>query len=99
ALANKETVYKILFQTSAETLQTIARDPKHLGVEIGFFSILHTWGQNLLHHPHVHCVATGGGLGPDRKPWIERRTGFLLTRRGSTPSFLRLILPALWGAF
>jgi len=95
ALANKETVYKILFQTSAETLQTIARDPKHLGAEIGFFSILHTWGQNLLHHPHVHCVVTGGGLSPDRKSWIWCRPGFFLSVRVLSRLFRRLFLDAL----
>jgi Putative transposase/Transposase zinc-binding domain len=95
ALANKETVYKILFQTSAETLQTIARDPKHLGAEIGFFSILHTWGQNLLHHPHVHCVVTGGGLSPDRKTWIGCRPGFFLSVRVLWCLFRRLFLDAL----
>ena len=95
ALANKETVYKILFQTSAETLQTIARDPKHLGAEIGFFSILHTWGQNLLHHPHVHCVVTGGGLSPDRKTWISCRPGFFLPVRVLSHLFRRLFLEAL----
>jgi hypothetical protein len=99
ALANKETVYKILFQTSAETLQTIARDPRHLGAEIGFFSILHTWGQNLLHHPHVHCVATGGGLSPDRKTWISCRPGFFLSVRVLSRLFRRLFLSALGKAF
>lgn len=65
AFHNKELVYGILFRTAAETLLTIARDPKHLGCEIGFFGILHTWGRNLLHHPHVHFVVPGGGIGPD----------------------------------
>ena len=65
ALQNQEVVYKILFDSSARTLETIAADPKHLGARIGFFSILHTWGQNLLHHPHLHCVVTGGGLNLD----------------------------------
>jgi len=59
AFYNKEVVYSILFKAASETLLTIARDPKHLGAEIGFFAILHTWGQNLLHHPHVHCVVPG----------------------------------------
>jgi hypothetical protein len=95
ALANKETVYKILFQTSAETLQTIARDPKHLGAEIGFFSILHTWGQYLLHHPHVHCVVTGGGLSPDRTTWISCRPGFFPSVRVLSRLFRRLFLEAL----
>ena len=99
ALANKETVYKILFKASAETLQTIAGDPKHLGAEIGFFSILHTWGQNLLHHPHVHCVVTGGGLSPDRKTWISCRPGFFLSVRVLSRLFRRLFLQALRQAF
>jgi hypothetical protein len=62
AFYNKETVYNILFHATAETLLTIAGDPKHLGAGIGFFAILHTWGQNLLHHPHLHRVVPGGGL-------------------------------------
>ena len=62
---NKATVYGILFRAAAETLQTIAADPKHLGAEIGFFAVLHTWGQTLGLHPHLHCVVTGGGLSPD----------------------------------
>ena len=95
ALANKQTVYKILFQASAETLQTIAADPKHLGAEIGFFSILHTWGQNLLHHPHVHCVVSGGGLSPDRTAWIGCRPGFFLSVRVLSRLFRRLFLAAL----
>ncbi|MEQ8764190.1 MAG: IS91 family transposase [Planctomycetota bacterium] len=71
ALQNKKVVYNNLMRASAETLQTIAQDPKHLGAKIGFLSVLHTWGQNLLHHPHVHCVVTGGGLSPDRERWIS----------------------------
>jgi hypothetical protein len=65
AYQNKEVVYNILFQATAETLRTIAADPKHLGAEIGFFAVLHTWGSNLMHHPHLHCVVPGGGLSPD----------------------------------
>ena len=65
AFQNKEVVYGILFRTAAETLRTIAADPKHLGAEIGFFSVLHTWGQNLLPHPHLHCVVPGGGISRD----------------------------------
>jgi hypothetical protein len=64
AYQNKAVVYDILFRATAETLRTIAADPKHLGAEIGFIAILHTWGQNLLHHPHLHCVVPGGGLSP-----------------------------------
>jgi hypothetical protein len=65
ALQNKEVMYGLLFRYSAETLIEIAKDPKHLGAEIGFFSVLHTWNQKLQHHPHVHCVVAAGGLSPD----------------------------------
>jgi hypothetical protein len=66
AYQNKEEVYGILFRAVAKTLLTIAADPKHLGAEIGFFAVLHTWGQNLLHHPHLHCVIPGSGLSGSR---------------------------------
>jgi hypothetical protein len=65
AYQNKEVVYGILFQATAETMRTIAIDPQHLGAEIGFFAVLHTWGQALQHHPHLHCVVPGGGISPD----------------------------------
>ena len=64
AYQNKEVVYGILFRAAAEALRTIAADPKHLGAEIGFFAVLHSWGQNLLFHPHLHCVVPGGGTSP-----------------------------------
>jgi hypothetical protein len=73
ALQNKRLVYRILFQAAAETLQAVAANPQHLGAEIGILAVLHTWGQNLMHHPHVHCVVTGGGLSPDRSRWIACR--------------------------
>lgn len=73
ALQNKRVVYDILFAAAAQTLQQIAGDPKHLGAQIGFLAILHTWGQNLLHHPHVHCVVPAGGLSTDRSRWIPCR--------------------------
>ena len=66
ALQNKKLIYGLLFRASAETLLEVAANPKRLGAKIGFLSILHTWGQNLLHHPHVHCVVPAGGLSPDR---------------------------------
>ncbi len=81
AWQNKRVVYGILFETAAATLREIAADPKHLGAEIGFLSVLHTWGQNLLHHPHVHCVVPGGGLAPDRSRWVSCRPGFFLPVR------------------
>ncbi len=81
ALQNKSVVYNLLFKAAAETLQAIAADPKHLGVEIGFLAVLHTWGQNLLHHPHVHCVVPGGGLSPDHSRWISCPPHFFLPVR------------------
>jgi hypothetical protein len=73
ALQNKKVLYDLLFRASAETLQEVARDPRHLGADIGFLSVLHTWGQNLLHHPHLHCVIPAGGLPPDGTRWIHPR--------------------------
>jgi hypothetical protein len=78
ALQNKKIVYDLLFRTSAETLLEIARDPRHLGAEIGFFSVLHTWNQKLQLHPHVHCVIPNGGLSPNRLHWIKTRYAFFL---------------------
>jgi len=78
ALQNKREIYGLLFRTSAETLLQVARDPRHLGAEIGFFSVLHTWNQQLLHHPHVHCVVPAGGLAPDHSHWIPGRHNFFL---------------------
>ena len=80
-LQNKKLLYDLLLRTSAETLLEIAADSKHLGAQIGFLSILHTWGQNLLHHPHVHCVIPAGGLAPDGSRWIHTRPGFFLSVR------------------
>jgi Putative transposase len=77
-LQNKKLLYHLLLQTSAATLLEVARDPKHLGAESGFFSVLHTWNQKLEHHPHVHCVVPAGGLSPDRTHWIQLRYPFFL---------------------
>jgi hypothetical protein len=71
-------LYDLLFQAASQTLLTLAADPKRLGAQIGLTAILHTWGQNLLFHPHLHCVVTGGGLGPDGSRWIATRPGYLL---------------------
>jgi hypothetical protein len=95
AFHNKREVYGILFATAAQTLSTIARDPKHLGAEPGFFAILHTWGQNLLHHPHLHCVVPGGGLSSDRRQWVSCPKGFFLAVRVLSRLFRRLFLEAL----
>lgn len=78
ALQNKKLVYDLLFRASAATLLEVARDPKHLGADIGFFSVLHTWNQKLEHHPHVHCVVPAGGLAPDRSRWICSQPRFFL---------------------
>ena len=78
ALYNKKLLYDLLFRTSAASLLEIAADSKHLGAEIGFLSVLHTWGSNLLHHPHVHCVVPAGGLSPDHERWVRPRYPFFL---------------------
>jgi hypothetical protein len=96
ALQNQRLLYDLLFRLSTATLLTIARDPRHLGAEIGFFGILHTWGQNLLHHPHVHYVVPGGGLAPDHDRWVpSRRRGFLLPVRVLSAHFRHQFLTAL----
>jgi len=78
ALQNKRDIYGLLFRASAETLLEVARDPKRLGAEIGFFSVLHTWNQQLQHHPHVHCVVPAGGVAPDHTRWIDSPPKFFL---------------------
>ena len=75
---NEVGLYNLLFRAVAETLIEVAANPKHLGAEIGFFGILHTWGQNLLFHPHIHCVVPAGGLAPDRTRWIRGSDRFFL---------------------
>jgi len=104
ALQNKAVIYNLLFQTTAATLRSIAADPKHLGAEIGFFAILHTWGQQLTHHPHLHCVVPGGGLSPDGQRWIscpQSNTGkhFFLSVKVLSARFRRLFADALLEAF
>jgi hypothetical protein len=99
ALQNKRTVYGILFRATAETLQTIAADPRHLGASIGFFAVLHTWGQNLLHHPHLLCVVPGGGLSPDGTGWVSCRPNFFLPVRVLSRLFRGLFLKYLEKAF
>ena len=99
AFQNQTVVYDILFRAASETLRTIAADPKHLGAEIGFLAVLHTWGQNLMHHPHVHCLVPGGGIAPDGKSWIACRTGFFLPVRVLSRMFRGLFLHYLEKAF
>ena len=77
-LQNKKALYDLLFRASAETLLEVAADPKHLGAAIGFLSVLHSWGQNLLHHPHVHCLIPAGGLSLDHQRWVHPRYHFFL---------------------
>ena len=99
ALQNPREVYGLLFRAAAETLQQIAADPEHLGAEIGFLAVLHTWGQNLQHHPHVHCVVPGGGLSPDGSRWIACRPGFFLPVRVLSRVFRGKFLAMLGHAF
>ncbi|MGF7059957.1 IS91 family transposase [Brassicibacter mesophilus] len=77
-LRNKKEIYSILFKASSETLIELSEDIKYLGANIGFISILHTWGQNLMDHPHIHCIVTGGGLSPDEKRWISSKKDFFI---------------------
>jgi hypothetical protein len=99
AFQNKEVVYTMLLRTAAETLRVVAADPKHLGAEIGLVAVLHTWGQNLHHHPHVHCVVPGGGPSLDGTRWINCRPGFFLPVRVLSRLFRRLFLDELQAAF
>ena len=99
ALQNKRALYGILFAATAETLTTIAADPRHLGARIGFLTVLHTWGQNLLHHPHIHSIIPGGGLSADRLRWIPSRKRFFLPVRVLSKLFRRLFLEKLDAAF
>jgi hypothetical protein len=98
AYQNKAVVYDLLFKASAETLLTIAADPKHLGARIGITSVLHTWGSALTHHPHVHMIVPGGGISPDGARWISCRPGFLLPVRVLSRLFRRLFLQRLAAA-
>jgi hypothetical protein len=98
AYHNKAAIYDILFKASAETLITIAADPKHLGARIGVLSVLHTWGSALTHHPHVHMIVPGGGLSLDGERWIACRPGFFLPVRVLSRLFRRLLLEKLVAA-
>src|SRR5580658_8898049 len=99
ALQNKKVVYDLLFRTSAETLLEVARDPKHLGAEIGFFSVLHTWSQKLKIHPHVHCVVPAGGLSPDHTRWVRSRDNYFLPKEVLREIFRGKFVDALEQAF
>jgi Putative transposase/Transposase zinc-binding domain len=99
AYQNKSVVYNLLFAATADTLRTIAADSKHLGAEIGFFAVLHTWGQSLVHHPHLHCVVPGGGLSADGERWVPCRAGFFLPVRVLSRFFRRRFLELLEQSF
>ena len=99
AWQNKAVVYDLLFKAAAETLITIAADPKHLGARIGLTAVLHTWGSALTHHPHVHIIVPGGGISPDGERWIACRPGFFLPVRVLSRLFRRLFLEQLSAAY
>src|ERR1700682_4116758 len=90
AYQNKAKVYGLLFTAAAETLSTIAADPKHVGAAIGVTAVLHTWGQNLDYHPHVHCIVPGGGISPEGARWVRCRLNFFLPVRVLSRLFRRL---------
>jgi hypothetical protein len=98
AYQNKAAIYDILFKAAAETLTTIAADPKHLGARIGLTSVLHTWGSALTHHPHVHIIVPGGGIALDGERWVSCRPGFFLPVRVLSRLFRRLFLEKLMAA-
>ncbi len=99
ALQNARQIYRILFRAASETLLTIAADPKHLGASIGFLAVLHTWGQNLHLHPHLHCVIPGGGISPDGASWVGCRKSFFLPVRVLSRLFRSKFLIYLRKAF
>jgi hypothetical protein len=98
ALQNKAVVYDILFKAAAETVRTISADPKHLGAETGMIAVLHSWGQALVHHPHLHCIVPGGGLAPDGH-WAACRPGFFLSVRVLSRLYRRKFLERLEATF
>jgi hypothetical protein len=99
ALQNKKVIYDLLFRASAATLLKVAADPKHLGAEIGFLSVLHTWGQNLQHHPHVHCVIPCGGVSTDHQKWVHPRYAFFLPEKVLSRMFRGKFVAGLKRAF
>ena len=99
AYQNQAVVYDLLLKTAAETLITIAADPKHLGARIGLTAVLHTWGSTLTHHPHAHIIVPGGGVSPDGERWIACRLGFFLPVPVLSRLFRRLFLEGLNAAY
>jgi hypothetical protein len=98
AYQNKAAIYNLLFKASAETMLTIAADPKHLGARIAITAVLHTWGSAMTHHPHVHMIVPGGGLSPDRTRWIAAKVNFFLPVLVLSRLFRRLMLEKLAAA-
>ena len=99
AFQNKRVVYAILFRAAADAMRDVAADLKHLGAEIGAIAVLHTWGQTLHHHPHLHCIVPGGGLSSDGSRWVACRPGFFLPVRVLSRRFRELFLARLRAAF
>ena len=95
ALGNPRAIYTLLFKAAAATLRIIGQDPKHLGAKLGFFGILHTWGQALVYHPHVHFIIPGGGIALDGSCWVPSRPRFLVSQRVLATLFRRLLLQGL----
>src|SRR5271157_5867424 len=98
-LQNKRLLYDLLFRTSAASLLELARDPKHLGADIGFLGLLHTWGQNLQIHPHIHYIVPAGGLALDGSRWIDSARRFFLPVKALSPRFRKKFCEQLWELF
>lgn len=99
AYQNKAVIYNILFRAASQTLLTIGKDPKHLGAKLGISAVLHTWGSAMTHHPHLHCIVTGGGLSAEKHEWVSCRQGFLLPVKVLSRLFRRLFLEQLQEAY
>src|SRR6202042_2843543 len=96
---NKRVVYAILFRAAAEAMRDVAADPQHLGAEIGSVAVLHSWGQTMTYHPHLHCIVPAGGLSPDQARWVACRPGFLLPVRVLSRLFRDVFVARLRTAF
>src|ERR1700710_2688527 len=99
AFQNKRVVYSILFRAAAEAMRDVAADPRHLGAEIGAVGVLHSWGQAMTYHPHLHCIVPAGGLSPDQTRWVACRPGFLLPVRVLSRRFREVFVARLLAAF
>jgi hypothetical protein len=98
-IMNQKVMYDLMFHSVSETLMELSANPKHLGARIGFMSVLHTWGQNLMDHPHIHCVVTGGGLSLDGDRWVSCRKGFFIPVRVMSALFRGKLLASIKNAF